>query len=92
LGSNAVVAKGVEKKLAVPFHVEGHPALGQGHDHCCFFYVCKARDMTTFKPDKRMIEDHGWFAFPEIRTCPATDHVKNVTMNAFASYAMVPNK
>ena len=48
--SNFPVNYPVKRNLALPFNVNVHPA--NDHDHCCFFYVCRA-----LNPEKLQINE-----------------------------------
>ena len=70
----------IKKSLANPFYVNVHSA--GDHEHCCFFYVCKA-----LNPENLQINDElknfGWFSNSELSKPPITSDVKNITLKAF---------
>jgi len=70
----------INKSLTNPFYVNVHSA--GDHEHCCFFYVCKA-----LNPENLQINDElknfGWFSNSELSKPPITSDVKNITLKAF---------
>jgi 8-oxo-dGTP diphosphatase len=66
--------------LATPFYVNVHPV--KDHDHCCFFYVCKA-----INPEKLQINNElknfDWFTREDLNKKHVPVDVKNQCIKAF---------
>lgn len=54
----------IKKQLALPFYVNLHN-VGD-HDHCCFFYLCKPKDMKKVIADKSEVKNYHWFSIDEL--------------------------
>ena len=60
INNNDLAVEGNAKKnLAIPFNVNVHSA--GDHEHCCFFYVCRANNINNLKINDE-IKNFGWFS------------------------------
>jgi 8-oxo-dGTP pyrophosphatase MutT (NUDIX family) len=66
--------------LAIPFYVNVH-SVGD-HDHCCFFYVCKAINPEKLKINKEL-KNFGWFTRDDLNKKHVPIDVKNQCLKAF---------
>ena len=84
LGNNGINSKGnVRKNLAVPFHANVHPV--GSHDHCCFFYLCKALNPKQLKINNEL-DDFKWLSKKELKGKEIPLDVRNIGMKAFEIY------
>ena len=70
-----------KKELAVPFYVNVHN-VGD-HDHCCFFYLCKVKNMEDLKINERELNDYRWFSVEELENEDIPEDVRNIAKKAF---------
>lgn len=81
LGSNGISPDGnVKKNLAVPFHANVH-SVGD-HDHCCFFYLCRALNPKKLKTNNE-IDGFRWYSRSELKGREIPVDVRNIGMRAF---------
>jgi 8-oxo-dGTP pyrophosphatase MutT (NUDIX family) len=81
LGNNGISPEGnVKKNLAVPFHANVH-SVGD-HDHCCFFYLCKALNPKKLKINNEL-DDFRWVYKAELSGKEIPADVRNIGMRAF---------
>lgn len=66
-------AKEIKRELAIPFYVNVH-SVGD-HDHCCFFYRCRAIDYTKGAPE---VVDLCWFDIDAIDVADIPEDVKHL--------------
>jgi len=78
--SNILKAGNTKRQLAVPFYVNVH-SVGN-HDHCCFFYVCKVKDLTQLKINEEL-KDFRWFSKEELNQEYIPVDVRNIAIKAF---------
>jgi len=74
----------IVRQLAVPFYVNVH-RVG-GHDHCCFFYLCKLKNTEKLKINKSELKDFGWFSAKELNQDCIPADVRNIARKAFELY------
>lgn len=77
------LAGNVKQNLATPFCVNVH-SVGD-HDHCCFFYICKALDPERLKINKEL-KAFEWFTKDDLSKDYVPDDVKNQCLKAFEIY------
>lgn len=70
----------VKENLAVPFYVNVHP-VGD-HDHCCFFYICKATNPEDLVINKEL-KNFSWFSKDDLNKNYVPRDVKNQALKAF---------
>jgi len=81
LGKNNIPLNGnVKKNLAVPFHVNVHPV--HGHEHCCFFYVCKAINPEKLKINHEL-KGFRWLTKEELYDNNLATDVRDIGLKAF---------
>ena len=84
INNNQMPPKGNTKRnLAIPFHSNLH-SVGD-HDHCCFFYLCKALNPESIKINKESI-DYKWISKEEIDSDFIPAEIKRVLRKAFEEY------
>lgn len=91
LNQNDMPLKGNTKfNLATPFYVNVH-SVGD-HDHCCFFYVCKALNPEQLKINKEL-KNFAWFTKSDLDKgqIPVPDDVKNQCLKAFDEFNRFQN-
>lgn len=82
IGSGEVPMEGnIKQQLATPFHVNVHSA--GDHDHCCFFYICKPKNLGSLSPDSREIVSHEWYSKEDLESSHIPSDVKNIGLKAF---------
>jgi len=79
----------VKKNLAVPFYVNVH-SVGD-HDHCCFFYVCKALNPDDLKINPEL-KNFEWFAKEDLDQEHVPIDVKNQAIKAFEIFNKLNGK
>lgn len=70
----------VKANLATPFHVNVH-SVGD-HDHCCFFYVCKALNAEEIRINKEL-KNFQWLTKEELNQEHIPVDVKHLALKAF---------
>jgi len=73
----------VKVNLAAPFYVNVH-SVGD-HDHCCFYYVCKAINPEQLKINDEL-KDFEWFTKDDLAKDYVLADVKNQCRKAFEFY------
>ncbi len=81
--SDITVEGKTKKNLATPFHVNIH-SVGD-HDHCCLYYVCRARDPEKMKINKEL-KNAKWFSKDDLNDKIIPVDVKNQALKAFELY------
>ncbi|MBD3361394.1 NUDIX domain-containing protein [Candidatus Woesearchaeota archaeon] len=74
------------RNLAVPFHSNLH-SVGD-HDHCCFFYLCKALNPENLKINKESI-DYKWISKEEVDNDFIPAEIKKILKKAFEEYEKI---
>ena len=74
---------GVKYNLATPFHVNVH-SVGD-HDHCCFYYICKAINPEQLQINKEL-KNFEWFAKEDLSQDRVPADVRNICLKAFEVY------
>ncbi|MBI2542208.1 NUDIX domain-containing protein [Candidatus Woesearchaeota archaeon] len=69
----------VKNNLAVPFHVNVHSA--GDHNHCCFFYVCKAKNKNIKINDE--LKGFKWLAKEGLDKDYIPKDVREIGLKAF---------
>ena len=72
---------GAKKNLAIPFNINLHSA--GDHDHCCFFYVCKAINAGKLKINKNELKDYSWFSKEDLSKDHVPADVREMAMGGF---------
>jgi len=72
-----------KRNLATPFHANVH-SVGD-HDHCCFYYVCKAINPERLEINKEL-KDFAWFTKEDLGQDRVPDDVRNICLKAFEIY------
>lgn len=81
LGKNSMsLAGNVKRNLAVPFHVNVH-SVGD-HDHCCFFYLCKAVDNAKVRINCEL-NNFKWLSREELNKKEIPLDVREIGLKAF---------
>ncbi|MBI1935423.1 NUDIX domain-containing protein [Candidatus Woesearchaeota archaeon] len=70
----------VKRNLALPFHANVH-SVGD-HDHCCFFYLCKALNPKDLKMNDE-IKDFRWFEEADLNKSCVPEDVRDIGLRAF---------
>ena len=70
----------VKKSLAIPFNVNVHSAAD--HEHCCFFYVCKAINPESLKTNDE-IKNFGWFSREDLNKSHVPSDVRGMALKGF---------
>ncbi len=78
---NLLPGANCKKVLANPFHVNVHTV--KDHDHCCFFYTCKAKNPENFILNKSEAEDFRWVSKEELSSQDISLDVKTIGSRAF---------
>lgn len=77
----------IVRQLTVPFYVNVHRIKGikdvDDHDHCCFFYLCKPKNLDNLKMNKSEVNDYAWFSIEELNQEHVPVDVRNIAMKAF---------
>ena len=71
----------VKKNLAIPFNINLHSA--GDHDHCCFFYVCKAIDAGKLKINKDELKNYEWLSKEDLNKDHVPADVLEMAMQGF---------
>ena len=71
----------VKKNLSIPFYVNIH-SVGD-HDHCSFFYICKALNTNELQINKEL-KDFRWFSRQDLDKDFIPVDVKNIALKAFS--------
>ena len=71
------------KNLATPFYANVH-SVGD-HNHCCFFYICKAINPEKLKINKELV-DYGWFSKEDLSAKKITLDVRSIATKAFGLF------
>ena len=71
----------VKKNLAIPFNVNLH-SVGD-HDHCCFFYACKAIDAGKLKINHDELKNYAWFSKEELNQNHVPADVRAMALKGF---------
>ncbi len=69
-----------KQNLATPFYVNVH-SVGD-HDHCSFFYVCKAKNQGELKINNEL-RDFKWISKEELNSDSVPEDVKAIGQKAF---------
>jgi len=75
------IAGNTKRNLATPFHVNIHTV--KDHDHCCFFYLAQAIDLSVIKPNPKEVDDYMLIAEDEIFQKNLPEDVKFISILAF---------
>jgi 8-oxo-dGTP diphosphatase len=70
----------IKTNLATPFSVNVH-TVGD-HDHCCFFYACKALNAKQLKTNGEVL-GHMWVTRKELSQEKIPEDVRNLALKAF---------
>ncbi len=75
------------RQLAVPFYVNVHRVKGikgvKDHNHCCLYYLCKAKNLDNLRMNKSEVKDYTWFSVKELDQEHVPADVRNIAMKAF---------
>lgn len=71
--------KDAKRNLATPFYVNVH-SVGD-HDHCCFYYLCRAINPEKLKVNKEL-KNFGWFSKQELEQKHIPLDVRNQCLKA----------
>ncbi|MBI3413332.1 MAG: NUDIX domain-containing protein [Candidatus Aenigmarchaeota archaeon] len=74
----------IKKQLAVPFYVNVH-SVG-GHDHCCFFYVCKSKNPEKLKINENELKNFAWFSIGGLNAESIPEDVRSIAIEAFKAF------
>ena len=81
LSQNNISQEGnVKKNIPVPFHANVH-SVGN-HDHCCFFYLCKALNPAKLRINNEL-DGFRWFSRKELSSKEVPADVRNIGLKAF---------
>ena len=81
LNQSDISAQGnVIKNLALPFHVNVHSI--NDHNHCCFFYICKALNPENLKANHE-IKNFEWFTREQLNQNHVPIDVRHMALKAF---------
>ena len=84
LSNDGISSEGnVKKNLAVPFHANVH-SVGD-HDHCCFFYLCKALNSEKLKINNEL-DGFKLYSRNELKGKEIPADVRNIGMMAFGIF------
>lgn len=83
---NLPIDGNVKYNLATPFHVNVH-SVGD-HDHCCFYYVCKAMNPGQLEINKEL-KDFAWFTKEDLNQDRVPLDVRNICLKAFEIYGQL---
>lgn len=86
--SNMPLVGNVKRNLAIPFDVNVH-SVGD-HDHCCFFYVCRAINPEQLKINKEL-KNFEWFTKDDLNKDYVSIAIKNQCLKAFDMYNSLSN-
>ena len=78
--NNLPVEGNVKKNLAIPFNVNVH-SVGD-HEHCCFFYVCRAINSDKLKINHE-IKNFEWFSENELSKKYVPADVRSMALKGF---------
>ena len=82
LNKDYTLPKGNTKEVsALPFHINVH-SVGD-HDHCCFYYICRAKNSNNIKIEKSELNDFRWFSKEELDDERILKDIKSITLRAF---------
>ena len=80
LSTDDIQQEGNTKRIcATPFHVSVH-SVGD-HDHCCFFYVCKALNPESLKINDEVTHAQ-WFSREQLSQVQVPLDVRNIGLKA----------
>ena len=82
-GSGVPLVGNAKKNLIPPFHVNIH--MAQDHEHCCFFYACKAINPEKLKTNGEVL-GHMWVSEVDLKKEIIPADVKNLAMKAFKMF------
>ena len=74
-------AGNVKKNLAIQFNINLH-SVGD-HDHCCFFYVCKAIDAGKLKINHDELKNYEWFSKDDLNQAHVPADVRAMALKGF---------
>lgn len=77
--SNMPLVGKIKSNLATPFYVNVH-SVGD-HDHCCFFYICKAINPEQLQRNKEL-KNFDWFTKDDLNKELVPADVKNQCLKA----------
>ncbi len=81
LNSTGIKEVGSTKRnLKTPFYVNVH-SVGD-HDHCCFFYICKALNSEDLKINNEL-RNYKWFSEADLSDDYISPDVKEIATEAF---------
>jgi 8-oxo-dGTP diphosphatase len=84
LNSSDIPLEGnVKKNLKIPFYVNVH-SVGN-HDHCTFFYVCKALNPESLQINKEL-KNFKWVSKDDLEQDFIPVDVKNIAKKAFDQF------
>lgn len=86
--SDMLLGGNVKHNLATPFYVNVH-SVGD-HDHCCFYYICKALNPKQLKINKEL-KNFEWFTKNDLNKNYISIDVKNQCLKVFELYTHLPN-
>ena len=70
----------VKKNLTIPFNVNVH-SVGD-HEHCCFFYVCRAINPEKIKTNDE-VKNFAWFSKDELNQNHIPSDVREMGLKGF---------
>ncbi len=70
-----------KQNLAIPFHVNVH-SVGD-HDHCCFYYACKALNPEKLSMNARELKGFMWVGKDELDNSKIPGDVRNQCKKIF---------
>jgi 8-oxo-dGTP pyrophosphatase MutT (NUDIX family) len=77
-----------KKNLSIPFYVNVH-SVGD-HDHCCFYYLCRAINPEKLKINKEL-KNFGWFSKEELEQEHIPLDVRNQCLKALELFNKLGN-
>jgi len=78
--SDLPIQENVKNNLAIPFHANVH-SVGD-HNHCCFFYLCRAINPETLKTNEEL-SGFGWHSRDELDEKHIPADVRDMALKAF---------
>lgn len=77
-----IITGSIIKHLASPFYVNVHN-VGD-HNHCCFFYVCKPKNLNKLSINKSELKKYRWFSHGDLNKGDVPEDVRNISSKAFS--------
>lgn len=85
---NFPIEGNTKKNLSSPFYVNVH-SVGD-HDHCCFYYLCRAINPEKLKINKEL-KNFGWFSKEELEQKYIPLDVRNQCLKAIELFKKLEN-